>query len=67
MGLSTLLLPVGAFVGLILTVAGLFPLPLDNATGSVRRRRWDRVIGGVALLAAVGVIVWLIGRDQIIQ
>ncbi|MGH7131099.1 MAG: hypothetical protein ACREJO_04045 [Phycisphaerales bacterium] len=64
--MSTLLLPVGAFVGLILTVAGLFPLPSDGAARA-GRRRWDRVIGGVALLAAVGVIVWLIGRDQIIQ
>ena len=66
MGLSTLLLPVGAFVGLILTVAGLFPVPNGGAAAG-KQRRWDRVIGGVALLAAVGVIVWLIGRDQHIQ
>lgn len=65
MGLSTLLLPVGAFVGLILTITGLFPNPV-GAEGH-RVRRWERVILGVVLLGGITLIGWLLSRDRFVQ
>jgi hypothetical protein len=58
--LATLMIPVAAFIGLLLTVAGLYPL-----TAAVRGRRDDaKLILGLFLLAAVGTVLWMIASAE---